>query len=217
MAKNKPEENETVNESVTKNTEPEAAAEAEENAEVKAEPKAEGKVKKEIKTAKALAETMKKLTDAEKKLKEAEEKLAEAEKNAAADKDKYLRLYAEYDNYRKRSQKERETTYADGKTDAVTKLLPVYDNLSRALSQGTEDKAFLKGIEMTMTQLEGILKNLGVEPIEAVGQPFDASKHEAVMHKDDDSVGENIVVMEFEKGFTLGEKVIRYSKVVVAN
>ena len=179
--------------------------------------KAEGKLKKEFKTAKALADTMKKLDAAEKELGEANEKLAEAEKNAAADKDKYLRLAAEYDNYRKRSQKEREALYTDVKADTVAKLLPVYDNLARAINQGTEDKAFLKGVEMTMTQLEGIFEKLGIQPVEAVGQPFDATKHEAVMHTEDDSVGESIVVQEFEKGFTLGEKVIRYSKVVVAN
>ena len=179
--------------------------------------KAEGKLKKEFKTAKALADTMKKLDTAEKTLNEANEKLAEAEKTAAADKDKYLRLAAEYDNYRKRSQKEREALYTDVKADTVAKLLPVYDNLARAINQGTEDKAFLKGVEMTMTQLEGIFEKLGVQPVEAVGLPFDASRHEAVMHTEDDSVGENTVVQEFEKGFTLGEKVIRYSKVVVAN
>lgn len=210
MATNKPGENEAVNETPVDTG-------AEEPAVQPAEEKPAGRQKKDYKTAKALADTIKKLDNAEKALKEANDKLAEADKAAAADKDKYLRLAAEYDNYRKRSQKEKEALYNDVKADTILKLLPVYDNLSRALGQGTEDKAFLKGVEMTMAQLEGILERLGVTPIEAVGQPFDAAVHEAVMHTEDDSVGENTVVQEFEKGFALGEKIIRYSKVVVAN
>ena len=140
-----------------------------------------------------------------------------AEELIAAEKDKYMRLYAEYENYRKRSQKEREALFTAVKSETVTQILPVYDNLERAIKLGSTDEAFFKGIEMTMTQLEGIFEQLGVKPIEAVGQPFDANLHNAVMHVDDESVGENIVVEEFQKGFTLGDKVIRFSMVKVAN
>ncbi len=146
-----------------------------------------------------------------------EKKEPTPEELLAAEKDKYLRLYAEYDNYRKRSQKEREALYAQVKADAVTAFLPVYDNLERALKLGCADEAFLKGIRMTMTQLTGVLEKLGVQPIEAVGQKFDANLHNAVVHVDDDRYGENEVVEELQKGFTLGEKVIRFSMVKVAN
>ena len=135
----------------------------------------------------------------------------------AAEKDRYVRLYAEYDNYRRRSQKEREALYAQVKADAVTPFLPVYDNLERALKLGCADEAFLKGIQMTMTQLEKVLEGLGVKPIDAVGQKFDAKLHNAVMHVDDDRYGEGEIVEEFQKGFILGEKVIRFSMVKVAN
>ena len=135
----------------------------------------------------------------------------------AQEHDKYLRLYAEFDNYRKRSQKEREGLYADVKAETVKALLPVYDNLDRALQQGTEDTAFYKGVEMTMKQLSEIFEKLGVAPIEAVGQPFDPARHNAVMHVEDESLGENVVAEEFQKGFTLGDKVIRFSMVKVAN
>ncbi len=139
------------------------------------------------------------------------------EAELSAEKDRYLRLAAEYDNYRRRSQKEREALYADVKADTVTKLLPVYDNIARALALGCTDEAFMKGIQMTMNQLEEIFDKLGVKEIEAVGQPFDPEKHNAVRHIEDDSVGENTVVEEFQKGFTLGDRVIRFAMVVVAN
>ena len=134
-----------------------------------------------------------------------------------AEHDRYLRLAAEYDNFRKRSQKEREALYADARGDTVLKLLPVYDNLARALAQETSDEAYKKGVEMTMNQLCDILKKLGVEAIPALGETFDPLRHNAVMHVDDDSVGENMIVEEFEKGFMLGDKVIRFSMVKVAN
>ncbi len=139
------------------------------------------------------------------------------EAELAGEKDKYLRLAAEYDNYRRRSQKEREAIYADVKAQTITELLPVYDNLARALALGSSDEAFLKGIQMTMNQLESIFAKLGVAAIPAVGEPFDPEKHNAVRHIDDENVGENIIVEEFQKGFTLGDKVIRFAMVVVAN
>ena len=150
----------------------------------------------------------------------AEEEAAPArdyEAELAAEKDKYLRLAAEYDNYRRRSQKEREAIYTDVKAQTVTELLPVYDNLARALALGSSDEAFLKGIQMTMNQLESIFTKLGVAAIPAVGEPFDPEKHNAVRHIDDENVGENIIVEEFQKGFTLGDKVIRFAMVGVAN
>ena len=142
------------------------------------------------------------------------------EENAAAlaaEKDKYLRLAAEYDNYRKRSQKERETVYADAKADTVAQLLPVYDNLERALKAECADPAFYKGVEMTMDQLMSIFAKLGVEVVEAAGQPFDPALHNAVIHVEDESLGENVVAEEFQKGFTLNGKVIRFAMVKVAN
>ena len=150
----------------------------------------------------------------------AEEEAAPArdyEAELTAEKDKYLRLAAEYDNYRRRSKKEREALYIDVKAQTVTELLPVYDNLARALALGSSDEAFLKGIQMTMNQLESIFTKLGVAAIPAVGEAFDPEKHNAVRHIDDENVEENIIVEEFQKGFTLGDKVIRFAMVVVAN
>ncbi len=170
--------------------------------------------KKEVKAEQA-EETAAEPEKAEAEAKEDETAALKAE--LAAEKDKYLRIAAEYDNFRKRSQKEREALYADAKADAVSKLLPVYDNLARALSLGCSDEAFFKGIEMTMNQLEEIFTKLGVAAIEAVGQPFDPAKHNAVMHVDDESLGENIVAEELQKGFMLGDKVIRFAMVKVAN
>ena len=142
---------------------------------------------------------------------------AETEAALAAEKDKYLRLAAEYDNYRRRSQKEKENTYSDGKADTVLQLLPVYDNLARALKAECSDPNFYKGVEMTMTQLLSIFEKLGVTPIEAEGQPFDPAEHNAVVHVEDESLGENTVVEEFQKGFKLNDKVIRFAMVKVAN
>ena len=142
---------------------------------------------------------------------------AETDAALAAEKDKYLRLAAEYDNYRRRSQKEKENVYSDGKADTVLQLLPVYDNLARALKAECSDPNFYKGVEMTMTQLLGIFEKLGVTPIEAEGQPFDPAEHNAVVHVEDESLGENLVVEEFQKGFKLNDKVIRFAMVKVAN
>ncbi len=146
--------------------------------------------------------------------KSAEEKLRE---ELAAEKDKYLRLAAEYDNFRRRSAKERENIYSDVKLDTIGKILPVYDNLERALNTHTEDEAYRKGVEMTMNQLSEVFSKLGVTPIEAVGQTFDPNVHNAVMHIEDESRGEGEIVAEFQKGFKLGDRLIRCSMVQVAN
>ena len=135
----------------------------------------------------------------------------------AAERDKYLRLAAEYDNFRKRSAKEQQAAYAGARADTVTRLLPVYDNLERALKMPCSDEAFYKGVEMTMTQLSEILETMGVTPIPALGEPFDPNRHNAVMSVEDPGIGEKIITEEYQKGFILGEKVIRFSSVVVAN
>ena len=142
---------------------------------------------------------------------------AEMDAALAAEKDKYLRLAAEYDNFRRRSQKEKESIYADGKADTVLALLPVYDNLERALKAECTDPGFYKGVEMTMTQLTEILAKMGVTPIEAAGQPVDPAEHNAVIHVEDENLGENVVAEEFQKGFKLNDKVIRFAMVKVAN
>ncbi len=134
-----------------------------------------------------------------------------------AERDKYLRLMAEYDNYRKRSAKEREGIYSDVRADTVTKFLPVYDNLVRALEQSTEDEAYRKGVELIMAQFNDVLARLGITEIEAVGKEFDPAVHDAVMHEVDETKGENEIVMEFQKGFKMGDKVIRFAAVKVAN
>lgn len=165
-----------------------------------AEPKEDKKDKKQKKESKKEAE-----------IKETAEKLIQAEK------EKYLRLCAEYDNFRKRSQKERDGLYADIKADTLLKFLPVYDNLERALSTPTADEAYRKGVEMTMVQFNQTLEKLGITEIPALGEKFDPNVHNAVMHVEDESLGENEVVEVFQKGFKLNDKVIRFAMVKVAN
>ena len=135
----------------------------------------------------------------------------------AAERDKYLRLAAEYDNYRKRSAKERENSYSNARAETITRLLPVYDNLERALKMECADEAFYKGVEMTMTQITEILEGMNVRRMQSVGEPFDPNRHNAVMTIENPELGEKVVAEEFQKGFMLGERVIRHSTVVVAN
>ena len=134
-----------------------------------------------------------------------------------AERDSHLRLAAEFDNFRKRTLKEKESSYANGKADAVEKLLPVYDNLERAFNQPTEDEAYKKGVEMTLTELTKILTALGVEIFGVVGETFDPNMHNAVMHTEDESFGENSISLVFQKGFKIGEKIVRFAMVQVAN
>ena len=131
--------------------------------------------------------------------------------------DAYLRLAAEYANFRKRTTAEKDSAYANGKADAIEKLLPVYDNLSRALAQETADAAFKKGVEMTMNELVKILTGFGVEIIGKVGDEFDPNLHNAIMHTEDDSAGENTITQVFQQGFKMGDKMIRFAMVQVAN
>ena len=131
--------------------------------------------------------------------------------------DSYLRLAADYDNFRKRTLKEKEASYGNGRADTIEKLLPVYDNLERALNQPTEDEAYKKGVEMTMTQLIGILNGMGVEIYGEKGDTFDPNLHNAVMHTEEEDTPENTVSQVLQKGFKIGDKIIRFAMVQVAN
>ena len=134
-----------------------------------------------------------------------------------AEHDSFLRLAADYDNFRKRTVKEKEASYGNGKADTIAKLLPIYDNLERALNQPTEDAAYKKGVEMTMAELVKIFTGLGVEIFGNVGDGFDPNLHNAVMHIDDESLAENSISQVFQKGFKIGDKVVRFAMVQVAN
>ena len=141
-----------------------------------------------------------------------------AAKQLESVKDQFVRLTAEYDNYRKRTAKEKDSLYQDAKADTIREFLAVYDNLERAVStEGDEDSPHKKGLEMIFQQYKDILAKLGVTEIEALGQPFDPEKHNAVMHIDDENLGENVVSQVFQAGFLLGDKVVRHAIVQVAN
>ena len=146
-----------------------------------------------------------------------ETELEKAQKALAAEHDKYLRLAAEYDNFRKRSIKEKDARYADAKADTVGKFLPVYDNLERALANETSDEAYKKGVELIMTELRKIMTGLGVEEFGEKGDAFDPNAHNAVMHIESEELGENVIAQVFQKGFKIGDKVIRHAVVQVAN
>ena len=141
----------------------------------------------------------------------------EWEEKYNAEHDAHLRLAAEYDNFRKRNTKEKELLYTLGKAEAVEKLLPVYDNLERALNQPTADEAYKKGVELTLSELIKIFGTLGVEIYGAPGDVFDPNLHNAVMHIDDEAYGENTIAQVFQKGFKVGEKIVRFAMVQVAN
>ena len=141
----------------------------------------------------------------------------EWEEKYNAERDAHLRLAAEYDNFRKRNTKEKELLYTLGKADAIEKLLPVYDNLERAFNQPTADEAYKKGVELTLTELVKIFGTLGVEIYGQPGDVFDPNIHNAVMHVDDEAFGENTIAQVFQKGFKVGEKIVRFAMVQVAN
>ena len=145
------------------------------------------------------------------------EKMEGLAKALAAEQDKYLRLAAEYDNYRKRTAKEKESVYSDAKADTIKPFLAVYDNLERGIAQYDEADVHRQGLELILRQFTEALTKLGVTEIESQGVPFDPEKHNAVMHVEDESVGENTVVEVFQKGFALGDKVLRFAMVKVAN
>ena len=185
----------------------------------------EEEIKEEVKTQPEKAEETSAGKKEDKKASKKDSKPAEEKKEEQSSpaeelkgaNDRYLRLLAEYDNYRKRSQKEKDSLYADIKSDTVAKFLPVYDNLVRALAQSTEDEAYRRGVEMIMTQFNTTLEKLGATRIESLGQKFDPSLHNAVMHVEDEEKGENEIVEVFQEGFMMGEKVIRFAMVKVAN
>lgn len=170
-----------------------------------------------------MAKKEKQETPVEETLEQAEKTQQEApeteqwEEKYNAEHDAYLRLAADYDNFRKRTAKEKDQLYTSGKAEAVEKLLPVYDNLERAMNQPTEDAAYKKGVEMTMTQLVAILNGLGVEIFGNVGDSFDPNIHNAVMHTEDEEAEENTITQVFQKGFKMGEKIVRFAMVQVAN
>ena len=192
--------------------------EAEEVKEEKTGEASEETIKEEEKKAPETAEEPAGEKSEEKK---SEEKKPEEAKpktdELAAEKDKYLRLCAEYDNFRKRSQKEKDAIYADVRANTLTSFLPVYDNLVRALNQPTEDEAYKKGVEMIMTQFKTTMEKLGVTEMDCLGKKFNPAFHNAVMHVDDEEKGENEIVEVFQQGFMLGDKVIRFAMVKVAN
>ena len=139
------------------------------------------------------------------------------EEKYKAEHDSHLRLAAEFDNFRKRTVKEKDASYGNGKADAIAKILPIYDNLERAVNQPCTDEAYKKGVEMTMNELLKIFGTLGVEVFGQVGEEFNPEFHNAVMHTEDESLGENVISQVFLKGFKLGDKVVRFAMVQVAN
>lgn len=149
------------------------------------------------------------------------EKIAALEQQAADNLDKYQRTLAEFDNFRKRTVKEKASMYDDGVRSTVEKLLTVIDNLERAVAvqegKVDENDAFFKGVKMTLTQFQEVLHGIGVEEIKALGEQFDPNLHAAVAHEDDENYGENEVVLEMLKGYKYKDKVIRHSMVKVAN
>ena len=146
------------------------------------------------------------------------EKMELAAKQLESVKDQFTRLTAEYDNYRKRTTREKDSIYQDAKADTIRAFLDVYDNLERAAAtEGDDDSPHKKGLVMIFHQYQEILKKLGVTEMEALGQPFDPEKHNAVMHIDDENLGENVVAQVFQAGFSMGDKVIRHAIVQVAN
>ena len=169
-----------------------------------------------------MAEIEKELTE-ETPIEEVAEEVTETpevnlwEEKYNAERDAHLRVAAEFDNFRKRTIKEKEASYGNGKADAVAKILPIYDNLERALNQPTEDAAYKKGVELTMNELLKIFSNLGVEVYGNPGDAFDPNLHNAVMHIDDENLGENVISQVFQKGFKMGDKVVRFAMVQVAN
>ncbi len=150
--------------------------------------------------------------------KEQMEKMEGLAAQLAALNDQHLRLAAEYDNYRKRTTKEKESVYQDAKMDTISKFLEVYDNLERAVSQaGDEENVHKKGMAMIFSQLKNVLEKMGVTIEDPAGKEFDPAKHNAVMHVEDENLGENVVAQVFQKGFLLGDRVIRFAAVQVAN
>ncbi len=178
-------------------------------AEEETAPKAEKKAEKKAKSKKEKTFTL---------TQEQMEAAELAAKQLETTKEQFVRLTAEYDNYRKRTAKEKDAIYQDAKVDTVKAFLAVYDNLERAVAtEGDDDSPHKKGLQMIFQQYKDILTKLGVTEIEALGQPFDPEKHNAVMHTEDEALGENVVSQVFQAGFMMGDKVVRFATVQVAN
>lgn len=170
------------------------------------------------KSKKTENEEIKEEVKAEETAEETPSKEAELEKELAAAKEAHIRTLAEYDNYRKRTAKEKEGIYGDAKADCMKSLLCVLDNFDRALSVDTSDfESYKKGVEMIYTNFCEILKNLGVEAFGEVGETFDPNFHNGVMHIEDEALGENVIAQVFSKGYKLGDRVLRPAMVQVAN
>ena len=173
-------------------------------------------------TVEAQAEEVSEKTEkpAKEKTKKTKKKKDERDEKIEELSDKLLRQMAEFDNFRKRTEKEKSAMYEIGAKDIIEKLLPVVDNFERGLAAVPEEQkedAFVTGMEMIYKQMMTMLEGVGVKPIEAVGQEFNPDLHNAVMHVEDENVGENVVVEEFQKGYTYRDSVVRYSMVKVAN
>ena len=188
-----------MNEQTEKATEEAVTAEVAENTDKKAkkETKESKKLKSELQASEAARESL--------------------EKSLAEEKDKYLRLLAEYDNFRRRSQKERESVYTDAVSDCLTEFLPLLDNLGRAAEASGDAEQVRVGLEMTAKSADALLEKLGVEAFGAEGDTFDPQLHNAVMHEDDETRGESEITAVFQRGYRRGDRVIRYAMVKVAN
>ena len=185
---------------------------------VDAEKQAEATETDTVAEEKATVEEEKSSKPDKKKVKKLEAELEKKEAEIAEANDKYTRLFAEYDNFRKRTAKEKEGIYADAYIDALSQILPVLDNLERAAAYKDSDAETLKkGLELTLKGFYETLEKMGVKEIEAEGKTFDPNVHNAVMHIDDESFGESEVVEVFAKGYARGDKVLRHSMVKVAN
>lgn len=179
--------------------------------EVKTEVESETPAEKEPKNGK---KQVKKLTE---ELNEANKALDAANASLQEQKEQYLRVLAEYDNYRKRTQKEKESIYADAYGDAISRILPIIDNLELAVKAGGDAAAILSGVEMILKTAEESLGKLNITAFGAVGDPFDPNRHTAVFHVDDESLGENVIADVLQRGYERDGRIIRYAVVKVAN
>ena len=170
---------------------------------VKKEQKQKNEIKSEIKKLVSELEGVKKENDGLKS-------------DLAAEKDKYLRMLAEYDNFRRRSQKDRENVYADAYSEALSELLPVLDNIERALNFA-DSANFADGMKAIVSQIDTAMEKLGIEKFGEAGDAFDPMLHNAVMHVEDDNLGENVIAEVFQKGYKKGDRIIRHAMVKVAN
>lgn len=202
-----------TNQDMTEETTTENTEKTTKDSEVTAETAGEAEEKKAVAEDKEAVGEEKKSLFGKKKSSKLEEKIAELE-------DARMRQLAEFENFRKRSEKEKSQMFEIGAKSVVEKILPVIDNFERGLASMPEEekgKPFADGIELVYKQMLGALDEIGVKPIEAVGQEFDPNFHNAVMHVEDEELGENIVAEEFQKGYLYRESVVRHSMVKVAN